>query len=106
MRESLEIDTDGDGIANGLDDFPLDDQIGPVRVRSISVNSSGPQTAKVRFVAVSGANYRIEYSDSLLSPVWRSATVYQHSAAAAEVDIADPSPATHGQRFYRVVQIP
>jgi hypothetical protein len=103
LRRSLIIDMDGDGIANGNDDFPLNNAPGPVTIASIRLSAVDGHI-NVQFTAFPGV-YQVQAADSLEGTVtWKTVSSYQHPGPLATVmTLADPDPVSLGTRFYRLI---
>mgnify|MGYP003574924998 CR=1 FL=1 len=73
LRESLTVDSDGDGVPNGLDEFPLSATAGgAVDVQLIDVRRNGPAgTISFGMVGPQAANYVIEWTLDLTAPNWQ-----------------------------------
>ncbi len=99
LRESFEIDTDGDGVPNGFDDFPFD----TIALR-ISTDDSGNPT--VSFDAAAGIHYELQFTEDIANPTWvKVSDVYLDGEGRVEIPLDDPTrPGT--TRFYRLVYTP
>ncbi len=62
------------------------------------------QEVRLRFETVAGRMYRVEASDSLITPIWTQ--LGQVPGTGNEVVFVDPNATTRAQRFYRVVAVP
>jgi hypothetical protein len=111
LRSSLTIDTDGDGVANGSDAYPLDAAAwnsggqATNTVASISVAGSGAtQSASISWTGTPGAIYRLEYTTSLSVPNWQPVATYTNvSVTNGLITISDKNiPAGESQRYYRL----
>lgn len=99
LRESLIIDTDGDGIPNGLDAFPLDNQLPPIIVAA----PSGIPRASISFQAAANKTYVVESSPAVAGGAWRLVETYRNNQPTQiQVTITDSVAATDAARFYRV----
>jgi hypothetical protein len=103
LADSQSLDSDGDGLANGFDNFPFDG----VRLTEARVINPNPFTVRVSWEAAAQTVYRVEYTTNLVSPVWQSAaTVTNQAAGGTIMSLTDTVSATAlpagGQRFYRV----
>jgi hypothetical protein len=105
LRESLLIDSDGDGIPNGRDAFPLSASAGgTIDVQlvgvthnavsgSVSFNVAGPQSA----------TYIIERTTNLVSPNWQPvAGVLTSDPASSLKTFTDKIDQASKQGYYRV----
>jgi hypothetical protein len=102
LRESMTIDSDGDGIVNGLDAYPLDAD--SFLIKAQSVGDSGATTSvSLTWSAASQVVYTIEYTTDLASGLWYQLETYVNSAkteqsATVQVRV---SPG-ESQRYYRI----
>jgi hypothetical protein len=104
LRESLLVDSDGDGIPNGRDAFPLSASAGGERdVQLVGVRHNGAAGA-VSF-SVAGpiaANYIIERTTDLLSPDWQPvAGVLTNDPATSLKSFTDKIDQGSKQGYYR-----
>jgi hypothetical protein len=101
LRQSLTIDTDGDGIVNGLDIFPLDPDASSITLTDVAVKGSNPSIL-FSWQAKPGATYTVEYTTDLVSPNWTFLMNYTNQApTVATATIQDPL-SVQTQRYYRV----
>jgi hypothetical protein len=101
LRESLLIDSDGDGIPNGLDDAPFDNLV----VTEVQVvGEPVPGTVAISWKAAAGAAYTVEYLDGVADAGWQALTVKANPALEPGIlTVLDTSAAESPvQRFYRV----
>ncbi|MSU21008.1 MAG: hypothetical protein EXS30_06390 [Pedosphaera sp.] len=102
LRESLTVDSDGDGVVNSLDLFPLDPDY--FIIKAIALNDGiSPASINLSWLAMPNILYSLEYTTDLSSGVWYSFNTYKNSNHTAEnptiparVSISD------GQRYYRI----
>lgn len=103
LRQSATIDTDGDGIVNRDDPFPLDaNATGRIGVNGIAYDK---QTGTLSFSwdAQPGQAYVVEFSSSLTSPNWQVLSQHSNSGAAiSAIRAQDRVPPDATQRYYRV----
>jgi hypothetical protein len=106
LRHSLIIDMDADGIANGNDDFPLNNQPGPVTIQSI-VLSSVDGHINVQYTAFPGT-YSVQSITALDGKAtWKTISTYQNVGPLATTrTVADPDPISDVKRFYRLIYTP
>ena len=57
----------------------------------------------IRFVAVAGKTYTVQYKTSLSSSNWQRLGDVSSQASTGVVSVPDPAGASAGQRFYRIV---
>jgi hypothetical protein len=77
----------------------------PAREARVVVLNILPASAgTVRWSTMPGLGYRVEYSDSLVQPVWQTLT--QRTAANLIEQVTDSTYSTRAARFYRVAWIP
>lgn len=99
---SANVDTDGDGYTDlqeylaGTDPRSASSRL---RIDSVSLGNDG---ARIRFSAVVGRRYRIEYRDAIEGGSWTPLTVIPAGLSDRFVDWVDPVATGH-RRFYRVV---
>ncbi|MDX1952134.1 MAG: hypothetical protein SFY81_08100 [Verrucomicrobiota bacterium] len=111
LRESRIIDSDQDGIANGLDDFPLDNQLTELRLLSVAFEeTSAGTTALVTFSASPSITYILQYTDNLQlngGTLWHNVTTYTHSGGQRQaVTLPHSLQSSSSGRYYRVKVAP
>jgi len=97
-RESLSIDDDGDGIANGYDPYPWPDPKAIAEVVGIS-----PMTVEVRWTAAPAATYQVEVAADPAGPWETLATATNPENAVREMSVQDGADNGGTLRFYRVI---
>jgi hypothetical protein len=99
LRYSLIIDSNGNGIPNGLDFFPFDTAI----VASLKVASPPPSTASLSWNAIAGKVYRVEATTNVFSANWQTVLYYTNSAATNGI-VTAKFPVSPGvsRQYYRV----
>jgi hypothetical protein len=102
LRQSLTIDSDGDGLANGYDPSPLDPT---TMALSVTALSSSPLTLELKWNASPNVIYSVEYRTSQNSS-WQLLKRYTNGASSGPVKVFDQVPDGNGQRFYRVSYSP
>jgi hypothetical protein len=105
LRQSPDIDSDADGLPNGVDPSPFDG----VRFTKISVTNQPPsRSVQIIWQAAAGTVYRVEYATNLLAPIWQLLTTYTNTATTnAAVAVVDSGvPAGQTERYYRVSYTP
>ena len=103
LRESLTIDSDGDGAANGIDPTPFDGVI----LSNVEVVDGQQPQAYISWIAAGGTTYRVEYKNSLSESNWsylQSVTNPSHSRQ--EIRVGDTVGDSVNGRFYRVTYQP
>jgi len=108
LRQSMVLDSDGDGIPNAVDSYPLTatqpgegssvELVSPrVSANAISFNVSG----------AAGAKFVIEYSTNLLSPDWKAITgTLSASELGSAQSFSENIGAGAAQGYYRVKLVP
>ena len=104
LRESLTIDSDGDGTANGIDTTPFD---GP-ELTDLGVAADGDSvTTTLSWIAAGETVYRVEYRSAVGAQEWNYLKdVANKSPQRQKVTISDDVPTSQGARFYRVTYLP
>jgi hypothetical protein len=101
LRESVTIDSDGDGVANAFDFFPFDSTVW----NTISIGTlAGERSVSLSLFAVPGNAYLVESTTNLTSPDWQPVLTYRHLAVTnGMVTITHSNiPPGEVQRYYRV----
>src|SRR5205823_103712 len=110
LRFSTTIDSDGDGVANAFDFYPLDDAEwngtlpGSGFWTGVSVNNAGAsRTVSLSWNATLVSVYHLEYTTNLSSPSWQPLMSYTIVAVPnGVVTILDQNlPPGETQRYYR-----
>ena len=106
LRFSLTIDSDGDGVVNGYDAYPLD--AAQWNAITLSAQGGGLSPLKLSWTAAPGAAYQVESCTNLTAPNWQIVTNYTHLSATSSLVIITPADANRGevQRYYRVRSAP
>lgn len=103
VRNSLNLDSDADGIPNGLDDAPFDG----VAISSVSITSAPTLSAQISWEAAAGTVYTVEYATNILEANWQPLLNYTNNHSTnVTATIKDPINANSGQRYYRVTYTP
>ncbi len=63
----------------------------------------GPGGVVIRFVAIEGKTYTVQYKTTLSDAVWQRVGDVTPQPNTGIVEVPDPTSATAGQRFYRIV---
>lgn len=96
LRESLVIDSDGDGIANGQDLYPFD---GAGRVR---INTAAGKV-QIQWDGAAQTEYTIESTPALSGSTWTAVgTVKNSSDATQTLRFEEPLGASRVNRYYRI----
>jgi hypothetical protein len=101
LRDSLTIDSDGDGVANGLDAYPLDAAVWTsVALTSVTGNSA----PLISWNAQPSSIYVLEYTASLTQPDWKPLTTLTNDALTPGIlSMVDTNGLVGStQRFYRI----
>jgi hypothetical protein len=96
LRNSLIIDSDGDGLANGFDPSPFDPP-----VVNITLATAAPLTLAVSWQAAAQTTYKVEYTTNQKDWVLLESYTNQ-TATAAPATVLDQVPPGSPQRYYRV----
>lgn len=101
LRDSLIIDSDGDGVANGLDFFPFDVEVWTTATLATVGGSKAPM---ISWNAQPSSTYVLEYTTNLAQPDWRPLKTVNNDALTPEMlSIVDTNALVSGtQRFYRI----
>ena len=67
----------------------------------VSVESTN-QAVTLTFNGIALGSYRVLWSDSLTNNAWNTLIVTNVSGPSQSIQIVDPNPSSHSQRFYRV----
>jgi hypothetical protein len=104
LRESLIIDSDGDGTANGIDLTPFDGVI----LTDLGVSAGEDLiTTTLSWVAAAGTEYRVEFRGSVGHEGWEFLKgVSNESSDRQKLTVTDEVPKGNGSRFYRVTYLP
>lgn len=101
LRNSLIIDSDGDGVANGLDFYPFDAAVWA----SLSLTSlSGSSAPMLSWNSAPQTVYVLEYTTDLNAGSWQPLATYTNTAPApGTISVVDSNLLSGDrQRFYRV----
>ena len=106
LRFSLTIDSDGDGVVNGYDAYPLD--AAQWNALTLLAQGGGQSPLKLSLTAAPGATYQVESTTNLAAPNWQIVTSYTHLSATSSLVTITPADANRGevQRYYRVRSVP
>jgi hypothetical protein len=100
LARSMTIDSDGDGIVNGLDPKPFytpDDA-----VLSVSLTSETPKCAQLSWTAPANATNTVEYRAAPGTGEWNVLTNFVQGALNTPTTILDPLSTTGVLRVYRL----
>jgi len=111
LRFSTTIDSDGDGVPNGYDCYPLDPAAwnctgstnGPGPVVSV-VNGAASRSVAVSWTGLPSGIYQVEYTTNLSKPNWQPLANYTNiPVTGGVIAIQDPSILSgDAQRYYRL----
>lgn len=102
-KESLVLDDDGDGVANGIDAAPFDGVV----FTEITVNQEANAGASIEWMAAGNTSYRIEYTNDVKSKQWNYLkTIKNTSSDRRLIGITDSMTAEQTQKYYRVTYQP
>jgi hypothetical protein len=103
LLQSLEIDSDGDGVVNGQDLYPFDDLL----ITNFRLVSVTPPVAELSWRAAARTTYAVSYTTNLLTPNWQ--VIARMTNPEPEVRILTVTHRPEGgisiqdaQRYYRV----
>jgi len=100
LRESRIMDSDGDGIPNYFDAYPL---VIDTTLTLQAATLSGSGGMSFAFAAKASVQYVVEYAEDLNNPVWKPLPGgLRASSAGGVIHISDPINAGNKQRFFRV----
>jgi hypothetical protein len=103
LRLSTVIDSDGDGIPNAYDDFPLTPATG-LRITSAQVTSG--KKLGFQFEAEPSTRYVVEYTTNIQSGTWQSTNqTLESGSVGGKLTFTDEVASDAPQRFYRVRKI-
>jgi hypothetical protein len=98
LRESMTIDSDNDGVPNGLDPYPIDPDL--ITLRGVRGTDDG---VRLSWEAIPEVVYLIEYSSDLEKPVWKTLMSYSNSAQMIKTaTVTDTAAVGQAERYYRV----
>ena len=98
------LDTDGDGQTNLAEYFAgTNPRFSGDAFRAAPMVPFGSGGPVIRFVAVAGKTYTVQYKTTLTDATWVRVSDISAQAATGIVEVPDPSGASAGQRFYRIV---
>lgn len=99
LRNSLALDSDSDGIPNGLDFFPFNSAL----VAQLGMVNQPALTAVLSWNAAVQKVYQVQAATNYAAPTWQTVTYYTNTAPTnGTVTIQIPVPAGTLQQFYRV----
>ena len=102
-KESLILDDDGDGVANGIDVTPFDGVV----FTDISVDTGNQQTASVSWMAAGNTTYRVEFKNEVFEQGWTYLrSVSNPSRERQIISVQDEVGSNSQGRFYRVTYAP
>jgi hypothetical protein len=100
VRESTSLDSDGDGILNAYDAYPLDFD-GALTLTGR--RASNETSIHLTWQAQPQVTYQIEHSSSLTSPNWQPLSTFTNSSSTPQTaDIQDRLSGDHTERYYRL----
>ena len=104
LRESLTIDSDGDGTANGIDPTPFDGVI--LTDIEVDPGSESVQTS-ISWMAAAQTSYRVEYRSAFAGGSWELLQSVRNEANERQkVTVIDEVSLDKDTRFYRVTYHP
>ena len=101
FRDSVEIDSDGDGIANKFDLDPFSG----VRITDVELDGA-PDRVAIGWNAGGGTTYGVESTTRLGGATWMLVAEYVNAdAQPRSVTVVDPIPVDGTPRYYRVTYV-
>ena len=106
LRFSTTIDSDGDGVLNADDAYPLDGAAW--NGLTLSVQGGGPSPLQLSWMAIPRIVYQVETTTNLAAPNWQPVTNYTNLSMSGSVVTLSPANVHTGevQQFYRVRYTP
>jgi hypothetical protein len=98
LRESLIIDSNGNGIANGLDPEPFDEP-----ELDVEVTQTEPFITEIRWFAAPHTTYVVEHATAFAGADWQVLDIISNPADIRQpVVVEDRTNDAQSQRYYRV----
>ncbi len=97
------LDSDRDGLNNLQEYLGGTDPRNPQSGLKIRLTGTSGNSYLLRFTAVAGLSYTVQYRDSLLTGNWLKLQDWNVSTNTTEAEISDVIPNTGNARFYRLV---
>lgn len=105
LRTSLNIDSDGDGIPNRFDEFPLSPDP-DVRFTTVELEGDG-SVVSMNFNGKPEVSYVVEYATNLLSADWKLLKGSLRTLpGGSNISVTDQVQSGSPQRYYRVRRAP
>ncbi len=102
LRSSLIIDSNGNGIPNGLDFYPFNNGL----VAQLGMVNQPPLTAVLSWNAEALAVYQVQATTEYAAPNWQTVRYYTNTATTnGKVNVQITVPAGSVHQFYRVGKI-
>jgi hypothetical protein len=95
-------DFDGDGMTDLAEYLAGTDPTNAADALAIASADLAGGGVTLRFNAVAGRSYRIEFSDALTAPNWQSVQDFPSVATSGQLEVTDPAGNVQ-TRFYRLV---
>lgn len=104
LRESLTIDSDGDGTANGIDLAPFDGVV----LTDFQIETTAESVlTTLSWMAAAQTEYRLEYRSAFGDDAWHILKkVVNEAPIRQRITVSDALPRGKGARFYRVTYLP
>ena len=96
-------DSDGDGQSNLAEYLAGTNPHSSADVFKAELTPPGPSGVIIRFTAIAGKTYTVQYKTTLTDPTWQRVGDVSAQASTSIVEVPDPTGATAAQRFYRIV---
>jgi len=97
------LDADGDGLSNRNEFLSGTSPVDPASVLRLEADRPGGGGVLLRFSAMPGRAYTLQYRDSLAGGPWQRLTDVPSDAGTREVELIDAPSGIVAERYYRVV---
>ena len=73
------------------------------QIDSVALLVGAPTCLSLRFTALAGQTYTLQFANALTDPAWLNLTNISAPSATQVIELTDPIAAANAQRFYRLV---